>query len=205
MKIERGVRRLCAAAVMGMACLALSGCLTMNSYVDPAMPNVTKANLPMVAQPHPVQVLAEFQTKGVPNATATGNVRPRVVAIASESGLFSSVSETPAVAGSEGGILKITINNVVLDDHAAAKGFGTGLTFGLAGSMVTDGYVCTAAYTFNGKTTETSLKSAMYTTIGNHAAPQGLAPMRTADAANLIVDRLTWNALKSLADKGAFQ
>lgn len=205
MKMQRGVRRLCAAAVMGTACLLLQGCLTMKMYVDPALPVVSKANLPVVPNPHPVQVLAEFQTKGVANATATAEARPRIVAIASESGLFSAVSETPTASGADGGILKITINNVALGDHDAAKGFGTGLTFGLAGSMVTDGYVCTAAYTIDGKTTETTLKHALYTTIGNHAAPEGLKPMQPADAVHLVIDQLTWNALKQLADKGAFK
>lgn len=204
MENQRGVRRLCSAAVMGIACLALSGCLSMKMYVDPALPVVSKADLPAVPSPHPVQVLAEFQTKGVANATATAEARPRIVAIASESGLFSGVSETPVAAGTEGGILKITINNVSLD-NAAAKGFGTGLTFGLAGSMVTDGYICTAAYTLDGKTTETTVKHAIYTTIGNHAAPEGLKPMQPADAVHQVIDQLTWNALKQLADKGAFK
>lgn len=204
MNVKRGVRRLCAAAVMGAACLMLSGCLTMKMYVDPALPVLAKANMPAVASPHPVQVLAEFQTKGVANATATAEARPRIVAVASESGLFSGVSETPSAAGTDGGVLKLVINNISLD-NAAAKGFGTGLTFGLAGSMVTDGYVCQASYTRDGKTTETTVKHALYTTIGNHAPPEGLKPMQPADAVHQVIDQLTWNALKQLADKGAFQ
>lgn len=204
MKMQRGVRRLCATAVMGVACLMLSGCLTMKMYVDPALPVLSKANMPVAASPHPVQVLAEFQTKGVANATATAEARPRIIAVASESGLFSGVSETPSPAGTDGGVLKMVINNVSLD-HAAAKGFGTGLTFGLAGSMVTDGYVCDASYTRDGKTTETTVKHALYTTVGNHAAPEGLKPMQPADAVHQVIDQLTWNALKQLADKGAFQ
>ena len=171
-------------------------------YVDPGLKNVSKAELPVVPDPHPVQVLFEFQTKGNANAQVTAQMQPRVVAIAAESGLFSTVSTT--ADHPDAGLLKIVINNVPLTDNASAKGFGTGLTFGLAGSLVKDGYVCTASYTRDGKTTETELKHALYTTIGNHAAPQGLTPMEPQAAINLAMDQMAWNALKQLGEKHAF-
>jgi hypothetical protein len=174
-------------------------------YVDPTLPTVTKADLPSNTHLHPVQVLFEFQTRGVSNATATSSVKPRVLAVANESGLFSGVSETTAANPADSGILKIVINNTPLDEHPAAKGFGTGLTLGLAGSEVTDGYVCTADYTFAGKTTETVVRHKIYTTIGNHAAPPGLKPMKPMDAIHQVIDQLTWNAIKQLADNGAFK
>lgn len=97
------------------------------------------------------------------------------------------------------------IDNVAITDNAAAKGFGTGLTFGLVGSMVTDGYVCTMTYTRDGKATETTVKHAMHSTIGNKAGPEGLTPMTPADAVNVIMDQLIWNGLKELSSKGAFE
>lgn len=201
MKIARCARTLRAAGLLLLASTMLSGCLSAKMYVDPALPKVSKADMPVLPAPRPVQVLFEFQTKGSANATATSDIRPRVLAVAEQSGLFSSVSDT-ASAG-DPGILKVVINNVPSDD-AAAKGFGTGLTFGLAGSMVTDGYVCTASYTHDGHTTEATVKHAIYTTIGNHAAPQGLTPLQPIDAVHQVMDQLTWNALKQLADKKAF-
>ena len=183
-----------------VACFALSGCITAKMYVDSALPTVAKNDITPASQPKPVQILFEFRTKGAANANATAQIRPRIVSVASESGLFSVTSATPT----DGGVLTVTIDNVPLTDDAAAKGFGTGLTLGLVGSIVTDGYVCTATYTRDGKTTEASVKHAIYTTIGNHDGPKGLAPMEPQAAINLAVDQIAWNLLKQLADKHAF-
>jgi hypothetical protein len=183
-----------------VACLSTTGCLSAKMYVDPALPKVAKADLVQAPQPQPVQVLFEFRTKGNANARATNQLRPRVVAVAAESGLFSAVA--PDANG--GGVLKIVIDNVAITDNAAAKGFGTGLTFGLVGSMVTDGYVCTASYTRNGSVTEATARHAIHTTIGNHAGPPGLTPMDPQTAVNQVMDQLTWNVLKQLSDKKAF-
>jgi len=188
------------AAFLGlMACATLSGCITAKMYVDPALPKVGKTDMPVLPQPHPVQVLFEFQTKGNANSRATSEIEPRVIAVVSESGLFSKISTAADLEGA--GILKIVINNVPLTDNAVAKGFGTGLTFGLAGSLVKDGYVCTATYTRDGKTTDVVLHHAIYTTIGNHAAPEGLTPMDPSSAVHLAMDQMTWNVLKQLGEK----
>ena len=194
------IRRASRALAVALACLAMTGCLSAKSYVDPALPHVSKGDLVQAQQPQPVQLLFEFRTKGTANARATEQLRPRIVSVAAESGLFSTVSSDP----NSGGALKIVIDNVPITDNAAAKGFGTGLTFGLVGSMVTDGYVCTATYSRNGVTTEASAKHALHTTIGNHAGPPGLQPMDMQSAVNQVMDQLTWNVLKQLSDKKAF-
>ncbi|HEY9131660.1 MAG TPA: hypothetical protein VIM98_07860 [Dyella sp.] len=199
--IRQKARLLRAAFFAVFACLSLSGCISAKMYVDSGLPNVSKSDLPVAPHPEPVQVLFEFRTKGNANANATARIAPRVIAAATESGLFAQVSGTPHDGA---GILKIVIDNVPLTDNAAAKGFGTGLTFGLAGSIVTDGYICTASYTRGGRTTETTVKHSIYTTIGNHEGPKGLAAMEPQAAVNLAMDQITWNALKQLADKHAF-
>jgi hypothetical protein len=185
-----------------LASVTLSGCISAKMYVDPKLPTVAKTDMPVVPNPEPVQVLFEFRTKGDANVKATGQMEPRIVSVASQSGLFSNVSTKAPT--NPAGVLKITIDNVPLTDNATAKGFGTGLTFGLAGSMVTDGYICTATYMRAGQSTETTVKHALYTTIGNHSAPMGLTAMQPTDAINQVVDQMTWNALKELADKHAF-
>lgn len=195
--------RILRAAFLGLlVSVTLSGCISAKMYVDPSLAKVGKTDMPVLPETHPVQVLFEFQTKGNANARATSEIEPRVIAVASESGLFSKISTSADQA--DAGILKIVINNVPLTDNAAAKGFGTGLTFGLAGSLVKDGYVCTASYTRDGKTTDVTVHHAIYTTIGNHAAPQGLTPMDPASAVHQAMDQMTWNVLKQLADKKAF-
>ena len=186
-----------------LSCVAvLSGCLTMKSYVDPALPMVGKADVVAPATPQPVQLAFEFRTNGKANAAATSQMRPRMVTVASETGLFSTISGDP-VAGAS--VLTLVIDNVALTDNAAAKGFGTGLTLGAVGSMVTDGYVCTATYERNGERFEVSAKHALHTTIGNKAGPEGLTPVTMQQGVEQVMDQLAWNVLKQLADKQAFE
>lgn len=195
-------------AARGLALLAcavvLTGCLSVNSYVDPVLPRVTRADIAAPATPRPVQVAIEFRTKGSANAAATAEVAPRVVAVASESGLFSAV--TREAAGADAGLLTVIIDNVALEgENAAAEGFGTGLTLGAVGSMVTDGYVSTISYTRAGETTSVGVRHAIHTTIGNHAGPAGLTAMTPQEAVNQAIDQIVWNGLDQLADRRAFE
>jgi hypothetical protein len=195
-------------AVRGLAVLscavALSGCLTMNSYVDPTLPQVAKADIAATANPRPVQVAFEFRTKGSANAAATAELQPRAVAVAAESGLFSTV--TREAAGPDAGLLTVVIDNVPLDgENAAAEGFGTGLTLGAVGSMVTDRYVSTMTYSRDGETTSVDVRHAIHTTVGNHAGPAGLTPMTPLEAVHQVIDQIIWNGLDQLADKRAFE
>lgn len=183
--------------------LVLSGCLSMNSYVDPALPQVGKADIAAPATPRPVQVAFEFRSKGSANAAATAELQPRIVAVAAESGLFSSVTREAAGAGA--GLLTVVIDNVPLEgENAAAEGFGTGLTFGLAGSMVTDVYVATVTYSRAGETTSVDVRHALHSTIGNKAGPAGLTAMTPVEAVHQVIDQIVWNGLDELADKRAF-
>jgi hypothetical protein len=180
----------------------LSGCLGVKSYVDPALPPLAIPQLPKVAAPRPVTVLFEFRTQGSANTAGTSGLSGRVIAAVAQSGIFTRISST--VGDGEGAILKVSINDAGDTGSAAAKGVATGLTFGLAGSVVTDNYECTAAYTLDGKTTETTVHHAIHTTIGNHSAPAGMKPLVPQDAINEVVDQLVWHALSQLNDQGAF-
>jgi hypothetical protein len=60
---------------------------------------------------------------------------------------------------------------------AVGKGFGTGLTFGLAGSHVTDGYEMTVRLTQGTTVTERAYSHAILSTIGNASGPHGLTPV----------------------------
>lgn len=195
-------------AARGLALVAtaalLSGCLTMKAYVDPALPVVGKADLVAPATPRPVQVAFEFKTKGSVNASATSQIKPRIIAVASESGLFSAVTSS-ASDSADAGLLTVVIDNVPITDNAAAKGFGTGLTLGAVGSMVTDGYVATARYQRDGVTTEVTAKHALHTTIGNKAGPEGLTPVTMQQGVETVMDQLMWNLIKQLAEQKALE
>ena len=171
----RAARALC---VVGA--VALTGCSSM--YVDNGTKEVAAASFKKPAQAKPVQLVFEFQTKGAPNARATQLLKDQVVEQVKTSGLFSQVAETP-IAG--GALLSVTLNNVPLTDDAFRKGFVTGLTFGLAGSQVSDGYVCTAKYLAPSaaEPITKSARHAIHTVIGSGAAPQNAEKAANPEAA----------------------
>lgn len=175
---------------------SLSGCMTLNSYIDPALPTVRAEELRASRPAQPVHMLFEFRTKGAANARATELAKPIVLETVRSTALFSDVAEAP-VAG--GRTLTIVIDNVPITQDAAARGFATGLTFGLAGNMVTDGYVCTATYTAPGAAPKKKeVNHALHTTIGNAEGPKGLTAMKPDEAFPVIVRQLTLNALQAI-------
>ena len=123
--------------------IALTGCVSM--YVDNSLKEVPASDYQRPAHPRPVQLLFAFQTKGVANAKGTEILKQEAMNAVAASGLFESVSEGPV---SGGALLSITLNNVPITSQgsAMAKGVMTGATLGLAGSEVSDGYVCTIEY-----------------------------------------------------------
>jgi hypothetical protein len=186
--------------VLGVS-IGLTGCMTVKSYVDPTLPVLAQGQLPKVQKPQPATVLFEFRTKGNANARATNSIRPKVMAALADSRMFGTLSET---AGADNGLLRVVIDDQADTSNAAAKGFGTGLTLGLAGSLVTDVYVCTASYTVGGKTVETTVQHALHSTIGNHGAPQGMTAVKPQEAIDQIVNQLVWHALQQLDQEHAF-
>jgi hypothetical protein len=98
--------------------------------------------------------------------------------------------------------LSFVLNNVADTGAAAGKGFGTGLTFGLAGSHVTDGYEMTVRLTQGTTITERAYSHAILSTIGNASGPPGLTPVSLGAAFNQVVDDLVLNAIKDLQAAG---
>jgi hypothetical protein len=192
---------------LGVAFLAgaalLGGCATQ--YVDGAVKDVPVDQFQRPAQLHPAQVVFEFQTKGAANARATEQVKPMVMESVKSTGLFSDVQDKPVPGAA---LLSIKINNIVLTDDVYAKGFMAGLTLGLAGSTVTDGYICTVSYLAPGRTTpivETS-KHAIHTSVGNGGAPaNGIKAANIQEAVRIMVRQITAHALKDLSHDPEFK
>src|ERR1700751_448105 len=80
------------------------------AYVDDGTPDVKPADKAVVANPQPVQLLFQFDTKGAPNARATKYLKQQVIDTVKASGLFSQVGEDPTANGA---VLSIVIDNVV--------------------------------------------------------------------------------------------
>jgi len=179
-----------------------TGCATM--YVDNGLKSVSKSDFMAPPEPHPVQLLFTFQTKGAANARATKQLSEQVTKTVTESGLFSSVSTEP-VAG--GAMISVRINNVPITEDAFSKGFATGLTFGLAGNQVTDGYVCTINYqsVAGGPMLETKVRHAIHTTIGAKKAPEnGVKAKSILEAVNTMTSQVVGNGLKELSNDPRF-
>lgn len=171
-------KRLSCVAMLAGATL-LTGCAT--PYVDTATREVPVADYKKPAQPKLVKLNFEFQTKGVPNGRATEFLKSQVNEQLLSSGLF-----TAAPADANADLVNVTLNNVPVDgQNPAMKGFVTGLTFGLAGSAVTDGYVCTINYLPAGSSTAVTgtARHAIHTTVGNATPPQNAEKSPSMEAA----------------------
>lgn len=195
--LGRAPRLLLCAALLAFG----SGCLSTRSYVDPELPKIAYAGLKKPSQPAPVQLLFEFQTKETTNAAATEQLRPKAVKILEQSKLFSEVVIAPKTAERK---LFVTVNNFEVTKDAVSKGVVTGLTFGLAGAMVTDGYTMNTAYHSPTKLEyKNTYRHAIHTTIGNTSGPVNLAPMTPAEAVDKALEELLLNFLNDLSREGA--
>lgn len=195
--------RACVYATVLAGAALVTGCAT--HYVDGSTKEVPPSQFTKATQPRPVQLLAEFQTKGVTNARATSHTKEMIAESVRSTGLFTEVSDAP-VAGA--GVLTVTVNNVPLTDDAAAKGFIAGLTFGAAGQQVTDGYICTVSYLAPGqsKPIEKSAKHAIHTALGASAAPPSAYKASSIeDAIRTMVRQVMSVALSDLAHDPAFK
>lgn len=205
MRFEFNWRRLSLGLGAVLAAAAMTGCVSMKPYVGGGVRDVPASEYVKPNPSHAVQVLFSFQSKGVANERATTLLKTRVIDQVKASQLFDSVSEAP-VAG--GALLIVTVNNVPLDDSSAAKGFATGLTLGLAGSVAGDGYVATAKYTPPppaGTITKESRHSIL-TTIGNHDAPAGASPAASMDeAVTTMLHQLISNVLNDVSHDPSFK
>lgn len=180
----------------------LTGCASF--YLDPATKDVPASEMPKVAQPKPVKLNFEFQTRGAPNSRATDYLQAAVTDQIKTSGFFSSLDGAPG-----GAILDVKLNNIPLnDDSPAAKGFLTGFTFGLVGSKVADGYECKISYLAPGQSTPIVkvTRHAIHTTLGAASPPPGTVPVDNLnDAVMKMTHAVISNALRDLAKDPAFQ
>jgi hypothetical protein len=192
-------RTLLACAGISIAAISLGGCAT--AYVDGALKDANLSEVRKPARATDAQLLFTFQTKGTANAKATEALKGDVTKLVQESGLFATVGSEPALSGS---IISITLNNVPITDQgdAAAKGFATGLTFGLVGSAVTDGYVCVVEYVPAGGRAKVSktTRHAIHTTMGAKGAPENAVKAKNIeDAVRTMTRQVVTEALKEVS------
>ena len=197
-RMQRALRWLLLAAALS----GLGGCAAF--YVDGNAPEVPAAQMRKPATPADVQLLFEFHTNGVANARATDALKARVKEQIAATGLFKSVGEAPAAGGA---LLSVTVNNVPLTDDAARKGFLVGLTFGIAGQTVGDGYECTVRYSRDGAAPLTrNGKHVIYTSLGSAGPPAGAQKAANIeDAVTTMLRQLLSRTLNDLSQDPEFK
>lgn len=188
---------------VALAALLVSGCLSMRSFVDPSLGEVSAAERAVVADPRPVQLIFEFRTKGAANARATNLLRAQVTEIVQSSGFFSEVSSDP-VAG--GALLSVIVDNVPQED-AAARGFATGLTFGLAGTVVADYYEGSARYAAANVPAEISAtrRHTLHTMVGAGEGPANMVQAANPEeGVRTVIRQLIQRMLNDVAGNPGF-
>lgn len=177
------------------------GCLSPHAYLEPTVKEIPVAEFKKPETPKAVHMTFEFRTKGAPNARATNAVGAQVKAQVKDCGLFANLD---APASPDVPLFSVVIDNVPLTGQgdAYAKGFATGFTFGLVGTSVSDGYVCTLSYLAPGAR-EAIIKTsrhAIHTTIGNASPPAGaIATETTKEAVGLMLRQILSQGLHDLS------
>lgn len=182
--------------VVGSGLLS-AACTTPQAYVDPQYKGATYASVQRLANPLPAKVSVQFQQNGKPMPSVNTELKGHVEKTLRASGVFLPTTDPDAPV-----IISVTANNIADLATARAKGFGTGLTFGGAGSMVDDNYEFVFSFrdTANHKYKAT-YQHAIHTAIGRTERPAGLTPMTVTEAFGRVIEDVTLNFVKDLQDR----
>lgn len=175
------------------ASVVLVGCTSPKSFIDPAAPKYTYEDVKKKAQPIKLRLTVEFKRHGEPYPKVDPLLKDGAERTLRATGMIIPTDVDSA------GEIKITVNNTGDRTASIAKGFGTGLTFGLIGSTVQDDYELTMSITTKGKTiTKSGIKNSIYTTIGNASAPDGVQTSTISVAFSKVLEQMILQALKEM-------
>jgi len=179
--------------VLGTVALTLSGCISVKSYVDPGFKGASYSEVKAPAKKYAMNVEVEFQRNGEHLQKADSELRGHVERTLRATGVVQ-----PEFGGSDA-TLKVVVNNIADLAAAAAKGVGTGLTFGASGSSVIDAYEIHISLVVNGKEVDSSYQHALHSTVGNADAPfANVTPTTPADAFGKIIEEVVVKFVKDM-------
>jgi hypothetical protein len=182
-------------AVLSLTLLALQGCFALHaSYVDPQFHHASYGDLQRSPAPYVMAVEVQFERNGQLKPAAVAEVRSDIERTLRSSGIVVPYEGRGAADGQ----ITVTLNNVTNMTADMAKGFGTGLTWGLVGSTVTDGYIMTCTLTQADATTGGEYKHAILTTQGIKGAPDGMTKVSLPAAVNQVIDDMVLNFLADM-------
>ena len=171
--------------------LLLGGCFTTRAFVDPQAETLSYADLRKPASPLKLTVKADFQRDGQRFPGADGELREAVLKVLKQSGVIEPV-ETGAA-----GEISVQLNNLKDTESSAMKGVGTGLTFGLVGTTVTDHYqMAVLIRTARGSYSRPDIPGALHSASGNTTLPEGTETMPLAAGFQRTVEQMLLKALK---------
>jgi len=176
-----------------IAAVALSGCISTKSFMDPTFPKVSYDDLKKRQTPVPLNLQVEFQRNGVHIPKIDASLREDSERILRTSGVIAPVAD-----GGRGEIL-VVVNNIGDLGDARSKGFATGFTFGLVGSEVVDAYEMTVVVTMKGKVVARATAShALHSVIGNATIPQGVEILPDGAGFPQVLEQMLIRALHDL-------
>ena len=153
------------------------------SYVDPKYQAVEFAQINSVEEKHPVNIEVEFQRNGELLPAAKEELRQNVEAYFDQSGVVLLSEQDEPLK------IKVTCNNIADLDAAKKKGFGAGLSLGLAGTTVSDLYEVKIELVNKDGVIKKSFEHAIHTTIGNKEAPfEGAQPLSLPEAFGGVIE-----------------
>jgi len=183
--------------VLILVFFSLFGCATTKSYVDPGHGRATYDDIIRRSEPYRVKIIVEFQRNGKHFPQGDSELMGHVQRVVRGTGFAIPATQDTS------GELKVVVNNIADLGKAVAKGFGTGLTLGLAGSTVTDYYELEASLSLNDKVIKrTGYKHSLHTTVGLKNAPEGLEPMTPSAAFGKVVEQLILNFINDIQKSG---
>jgi hypothetical protein len=183
------------AIVLGLFLCGAAYASTPKSYVDPSYGKIQYSDFVKPAQPYKLKLKVEFQRNGQHLPAVDNQLMQQVDSVVRASGFAMPVGDSESGSDS----LTFVVNNIADLAEARRKGFGTGATLYLKGSVVTDNYEMQATATINGKTVSKSgYKEAILTAIGHASGPEGVPPMTVTEAFNKVVEQLILQFLRDL-------
>jgi len=191
-----------AAIVLGLFLCGAANASTSKSYVDTSYGKIQYSDILKPAQPYKLKLKVEFQRNGQHLPAVDSQLLQQVESVIRASGFGAPVGDAESASDS----LTIVVNNIADLAEARKKGFATGSTLFLKGSVVTDNYEMQATVTIGGKTVSRSgYKGAILTAIGHASGPEGVAPMSVTEAFNKVVEQLILQFLRDLPATGLTQ
>ncbi len=181
----------------GAFVLALSSaCIDSAAFVDPSFRRIEYSDLKRPRLPRRVVLDVVFQRNEEHKPDVDPVVMKKVGRVLRDSGCFLPVAKDIDKRADR---LMIVLDDVTNPGSDALTGIGTGVTFGLVGSEVTNGFVFTVTYEKAGSERDVKVyRHAIHTTVGNRSPPAGMVPMTPSEAFERVIEDLVLDWLGDL-------